>query len=60
MDNIYAWLVLNGTGVVAIWFAFEKMVNLIVGFTETDADDAMWEKIKNMIGWVLNTKSKAA
>ena len=57
MSDIYAWILANGVTLVAVWFAFEKLVNLLVGLTKTEADDEIWAKVRGVLGWVLNTRS---
>lgn len=54
---MYDWIVANGVALLAGWFAFEKLVNVIVGLTATKEDDLLWDKVKSVSGWVLNTKS---
>ncbi len=56
---MYEYIAANGVEFIAIWFAFEKLVNLVVGFTTTQEDDILWDKVKNVFGFVLNTRSKS-
>jgi len=53
------WIMENWEQVLIIIIGIEKIINTIVGITETRADDKAWAKLKTVLGHILNTKVKS-
>jgi hypothetical protein len=55
---MFDWILNNWVTILAVWGGICVIVDAIVGWTSTPKDDAIWEKIKSAIAYIVSLKKK--
>jgi hypothetical protein len=53
MSNLISWIGDNWVEILAFWGGLCIVVDAIVGWTKTSADDAIWKKIKDAVQSII-------